>query len=275
MLLLPSCSSRLLPLLLGSLAFTLPGLPAGAQADLPDLEGQELSIGSDTAYPPFEFVDENNQIVGFDVDLLAAICDQVNCSTTFQTTGFDGIFAALAAGEFDAVASAVTITEERAQVVDFTRPYLNAGQIVTTTQDRDDIQGPEDLEDKTVGVQLGTTGDIAASDYATEDAIQRFQTIDLAMQALAQGDVDAVIADAPTSLDIVFKQFSDQLQLVGLPFTDEYYGIAVQQETPEITAAFDAAIAALIETGELATLAEKWGIPATFVQDLPESVLEE
>ena len=271
---LSSLSSRLLPLLLGSLAFTLPGLPASAQEDLPDLEGQELSIGSDTAYPPFEFVDENNEIVGFDVDLLDAICEKVNCSATFQTTGFDGIFAALAAGEFDAVASAVTITEERAQVVDFTRPYLNAGQIVTTTLDSD-IQGPEDLEDRTVGVQLGTTGDIAASDYAAEGAIQRFQTIDLAMQALAQGDVDAVIADAPTSLDIVFKQFSDQLQLVGLPFTEEYYGIAVQQETPEITEAFDAAIAALIEEGELAALAETWGIPAAFVEDLPASVLEE
>lgn len=266
-------SPQLLSVFLGSLVLALPCLPLQAQ-DLPDLEGQELIIGSDTAYPPFEFVNEDNEIVGFDVDLLAAICEQVNCSATFQTTGFDGIFAALAAGEFDAVASAVTITEERARVVDFTRPYINAGQIVTTTVGSD-IEGPDDLSDKTVGVQLGTTGDIAASDYAEEDAIQRFQTIDLAMAALAQGDVDAVIADAPTSLDIVFKQFSDELELVGLPFTEELYGIAVQQETPEITEAFDAAIEALIENGELASLAEKWGIPSTFVEDLPATVLEE
>lgn len=267
-----SLSSSASALLLGAMVV---GIPCAAQAqDLPDLEGQELTIGSDTAYPPFEFVNEDNEIVGFDVDLLAAICEKVNCNATFQTTGFDGIFAALAAGEFDAVASAVTITEERAEVVDFTRPYLNAGQIVTTRVDSD-ISGPEDLRGKTVGVQLGTTGDIAASDYAEEESIQRFQTIDLAMTALAQGDVDAVIADAPTSLDIVFKQFSDDLKLVGLPFTDEYYGIAVRQETPEITEAFDAAIAELLEEGELATLAEKWGIPSTFVRDLPTTALEE
>lgn len=266
---------RLFSFALNSLALVSLLFPlAHAQEELPDLEGQELLIGSDTAYPPFEFVNEDNEIVGFDVDLLMAICEKVNCSVTFQTTGFDGIFAALAAGEFDAVASAVTITPERAEVIDFTRPYLNAGQIVTTRVDSD-IAGPEDLTGKTIGVQLGTTGDIQAGNLTEDEAIQRFQTIDLAMTALAQGDIDAVIADAPTSLDIVFKQFSDQLKLVGLPFTEEYYGIGVRQETPEITAAFDAAITALIEDGELAELAETWGIPATFVEDLPTSALEE
>lgn len=265
----------LLSLLVSSLTFTLALPPLQAQEDdLPDLGGQELLIGSDTAYPPFEFVNEDNEIVGFDVDLLDLICEKVNCTATFQTTGFDGIFAALAAGEFDAVASAVTITPERAEVVDFTRPYLNAGQILTTAVGSD-IAGPEDLEGNTVGVQLGTTGDIVASEYVAEGDIQRFQTIDLAMVALAQGDVDAVIADAPTSLDIVFKQFSDELELVGLPFTEEYYGLAVQKETPEITAAFNAAITALAEEGALAELAEKWGIPATFVEDLPAEVLGE
>jgi polar amino acid transport system substrate-binding protein len=241
--------------------------------ELPDLGGITLTVGSDTAYPPFEFVDENNQVVGFDIDLLNAICDKVNCGIEVQSTGFDGIFAALAAGEFDLVASAVTITAERAEIVDFTRPYLNAGQIVTVPMGSD-VTGPEDLMGLTVGVQLGTTGDLVASDLTEEGAIQRFETIDLAMVALAQGDLDAVVADGPTSAEIVNAQFSDRLMLVGDTFTTEFYGLAIRKETPEITAAFDAAIEALIEDGSLTEIAETWGLPAAAVADLPDSGLE-
>ena len=256
------------------------GLAAGigaiapeAIAQVPDLGGAEIIIGSDTAYPPFEFVDESGEIVGFDVDLLDAICERANCTSTFVTAGFDGIFAALAAGEYDAVASAVTITEERSEVVGFTRPYLNAGQIVTVAADSE-ISGPDDLDGLSIGVQLGTTGDLEASNYTSEGSIQRYQTIDLAMAALAQGDIDAVIADAPTSADIVSKEFEGELLLVGSPFTTEYYGFAIQKETPEIAEAFNAAIAELAADGTLAEIAETWGIPAGSVTDLPESGLE-
>ena len=249
------------------------GISPAVLADVPNLGGAKISVGSDTAYPPFEYVDESGEIVGFDVDLLNAICERANCTATFVTAGFDGIFAALAAGEFDAVASAVTITKERANVVNFSRPYLNAGQVVTVAVGSE-IEGPEDLAGMVVGVQLGTTGDIEASNYTSDDNIRRLATIDLAMAALAQGDIDAVIADAPTSVDIVTKQFSDSLQIVGAPFTTEYYGIAVQQETPELAGAFNAAIAELAEDGTLAEIAESWGIPSGAVTDLPESGLK-
>ncbi|HYN89268.1 MAG TPA: transporter substrate-binding domain-containing protein [Ardenticatenaceae bacterium] len=248
---------------------------APATGEVPDLGGREIRIGSDTAYPPFESVDENNEIVGFDVDMMNAVCELANCQATFITAPFDGIFAALAAAEYDAVVSAVTITAERDEIVDFSRPYLNAGQIVTVRADTEDIAGPEDLQGRTVGVQLGTTGDIAASDYTDEENIQRFETIDLAMVSLAQGDIDAVIADAPTSGDIVAKQFEGELKLVGEPFTNEYYGIAVREDTPELKEAFDAALAQLSENGQLAEIAEQWGIPAAATQNLPESGLEQ
>ncbi|MEO0854477.1 MAG: transporter substrate-binding domain-containing protein, partial [Cyanobacteria bacterium J06648_11] len=129
--------------------------PMARAQSVPDLGGKELTVGSDTAYPPFEFVNEDDEIVGFDVDLLDAICEKANCEATFQTAGFDTIFVALASGEYDVVASAVTITEERAKVVDFTRPYLNAGQVVTVAADSD-ADGVEALESMTIGVQLGT-----------------------------------------------------------------------------------------------------------------------
>ncbi len=270
LVLVATCVTTATPLLS---RFDLGLTPAQAQDSLPDLGGQALTIGSDTAYPPFEFVDEAGEIVGFDVDMLNAICAKINCTATFETAGFDGIFAALAAGEFDAVASAVTITEERAEIVAFTRPYLNAGQVVTVPVGSD-ITGPEALEGKVIGVQLGTTGDLEASKFTPDENVKRFQTIDLAMAALAQGDLDAVVADAPTSSDIVTKQFSDKLQLVGDLFTTEYYGIAIRQETPEITEAFNAALAAMQDDGTLVEIAETWGLPAEAVKGLPESGLE-
>ncbi len=251
-----------------------PEAPQETGGKLPDLGGREIVIGSDTTYPPFEFVDESGNIVGFDVDMMNEVCKLLNCKPKFVTTAWDGIFAALAAGEFDAVVSAVTITEERSKIVDFTRPYLNAGQIVTVRADNTDIKGPEDLKDKVVGVQLGTTGDIAASEYAAEENIRRYETIDVAMAALAQGDIDAVIADAPTAADIVEKQFKDKLKLVGEPFTEEYYGIAVRKETPDLTKGFSEALNVLIENGTLAQLAQKWGLPESAVQNLPESGLQ-
>ena len=237
---------------------------------VPDLEGEVILIGSDTTYPPFGFVTEDNEIVGFDVDLLDAICDIVNCTPNFQSTSFDGIFTALAAGEFDAVASAITITEERAQIVDFSRPYLQAGQIVTTSINSP-INGPEDLSEQMVGVQLGTTGDLVASEYTSHGNIMRYETIDLAMQALAQGDIDAVITDAPTSSDIINKQFPSTLKMVGNPFTSEYYGIAVQPNSSELTLAFNEAISILDENGKLAEIATKWDLPSISISDLPDS----
>ena len=90
-----------------------------ATAAAADLGGRVVTVGSDTTYPPFEFVAEDGTITGFDVELVNAICERVNCVAEFQSTAWDGIFAALAAGEFDMVASGVSITPERAQIVEF------------------------------------------------------------------------------------------------------------------------------------------------------------
>ena len=237
---------------------------------LPDLGGMPILVGSDTTYPPFGFVSADNEILGFDVDLMDSVCGLLNCQPTFQTTSFDGIFTALAADEFDILASAITITSERAEIVDFTRPYLQAGQIVTV-QIGSDIVGPESLNEKEIGVQLGTTGDLVASDYSSQ--VVRYETIDLAMQALAQGDIDAVVTDAPTAADIIHQQFETELEMVGEPFTSEYYGIAVSPGNEELLDALSQAIAVLESEGELAEIAEKWSLPEVSVSDLPATGL--
>ena len=146
-------------------------------------------IGMNAEYPPFESVDEAGEIVGFDADLMVAIAEAAGFEFEWVNTRWDGIFVALQSGEFDAVISAATITDERAEIVNFSDPYFNAGQMIAVRADETGIAGPTDLAGKKVGVQLGTTGDIWATDN-TDAEVVRYDEITLAFQALAQGDVD-------------------------------------------------------------------------------------
>ena len=105
----------------------LTGIALGALLALPvaaaDLGGRVINIGSDTTYPPHEFI-EDGVVKGFDVDVVAEICKRINCQPNWITTAWDGIFGALADGQFDMVVSGVTITEERDKIVDFSEPYI-------------------------------------------------------------------------------------------------------------------------------------------------------
>jgi ABC-type amino acid transport substrate-binding protein len=215
-----------------------------------------IKIGTNAEYPPFESVDDSGNIIGFDVDLMSAISKAAGFEVEYVNTRWDGIFVALASGEFDAVISAATITEERAQTVDFSDSYFNAGQMIAV-KEGSDIKAPADLDGKRVGVQLGTTGDIWTTEN-TQAEVVRYDEITLAFQALAQGDVDAVVNDGPTSAEIARANPEMGVVLVGEPFTDELYGVAVRKDRPEVLAAINKGLAAVKASGEYDTIYNKW-----------------
>ena len=192
-----------------------PAAPAEPEAATPEPEPKAeglgtVKIGTNAEYPPFESVDESGTIVGFDIDLMNAIAEAAGFDFEFINTRWDGIFVALASGEFDAVISAATITEERQQTVDFSDPYFNAGQMIAV-KIGSDITSPEDLvEGVKVGVQLGTTGDIWVSDNTSAEVV-RYDEITLAFQALGNGDVDAVGNAGPTSAAIIRAHWSARM----------------------------------------------------------------
>jgi len=222
-----------------------------------------VTVGLNAEYPPFEYVDENGDIVGFDPDLMNAIAERAGFEIEWVNTRWDGIFVALASGEFDAVSSAATITDEREEIVDFSNPYFNAGQMIAVLEDRaDEIQSPDDLPGLKVGVQSGTTGDIAASEIDGVEVV-RYDEITLAFQALANGTIDAIVNDGPVSADIIAKNPDLGAVMVGDPFTDEFYGIAVQPDMPELLDAINDALAELIADGTYNEIYNKWfGIDA-------------
>ncbi len=217
-----------------------------------------VKVGMNAEYPPFEYVDEAGNIVGFDPDLVAEIAKRAGFEVELVNTRWDGIFVALASGEFDMVASAATITDEREEIVDFSQPYFYASQRIAVLESREsEIQDVEDLAGLRVAVQAGTTGDIYASELPGVEVV-RYDEITLAFQALASGDVDAVINDGPVSADIIEKNPELGAVLVGPPLSEEYYGIAVQPTKPELLDAVNKALAEIIADGTYEQIYLKW-----------------
>jgi polar amino acid transport system substrate-binding protein len=215
----------------------------GGQADL-----GTVVIGLNAEYPPFENVDEDGNLVGFDVELMTAIAEEAGFEFEWVNTRWDGIFVALASGEFDAVISAATITAERAETVDFSDPYFDAGQSITVRADNTDILGPDDLAGVKVGVQLGTTGDIWLTDE-TDAEVVRYDENTLAFQALANGDVDAAVADNTTAIEIVKANPEMNLKFLPDVYTKEQYGIAVNKDRADLLAAINEGLAAVRANG--------------------------
>lgn len=214
-------------------------------------------IGTNAEYPPFENVNEAGQIVGFDVDLLTAVAKVAEFEFEWVNTRWDGIFVALQSGEFDAVISAATITDERAEIVNFSDPYFNAGQMIAVREGETSIEGPEDLAGKKVGVQLGTTGDIWLSEQTQAEVI-RFDENTLAFQALANGDIDAAVADGPTAIDVVQANPEMKLKVLVGVYTEEFYGIAVNKERTDLLEAINKGLAAIKADGTYDQIYDKW-----------------
>lgn len=231
-----------------------------ALAQLPDLGGRVLRVGSDTTYPPMESINpDTNTAEGFDVDLMNALCERLNCTAEFVTTAWDGIFAALQQGEFDMVVSGVSITPERDEIVDFSEPYLTVSQAILTR-----VGDELTLEDfQSGGLRLASQTATTNADLAVElvgrDRVQLYDTFAAAILALQNGDVDGVIIDG-VSAGAYEQQFAGELTVgvTGLTQGDPL-GL-VFQEGDELVEAFNAALAELREEGVIDEIAATWGI---------------
>jgi polar amino acid transport system substrate-binding protein len=228
--------------------------------ELPDLGGQEVTVAVENLYPPFNSIDEaTGEAVGWDYDAVRAICELINCSPVFQEAAWDGIFPAMQAGEFDWLADGVTITEERAQIVDFSIPYVTVGQVLLVRADEtatvDDFINDET---KLIGTQIGTTNEIVAQENFPVERISSFDEFPAAVLALLTGDVDAVVIDNIAALGNM-EANPGELKMAGQLTSDEQLGFVFPPGS-ELREAVDAALQAMMADGSLAALNSEWGL---------------
>ena len=213
-----------------------PAPVASAPASAPAPAVKVYTVGTDAAYAPFESQNEKGEIVGFDIEVVQAIAAKGGFEVKFVNTPWEGIFNALAQGDRDLLVSAITITDERRQTMDFSDPYFDAAQLIAV-KESSKVTKFADLKKLKVGVQTGTTGDEAVTKLLgkTNTNIKRFESTPLALKELEAGGVDAVVADNGVVIHYVannpggkFKTVSDK------EFVPEQYGIAVKKGNAEL-----------------------------------------
>jgi len=219
--------------------------PAAAAGD-----GETYVIGTDTTFAPFEFTNEDGELVGIDMDLLHAIAEDQGFEVEIRQLGFDAALQALQSNQVDAVMAGMSITEERQQTFDFSEPYFTSG-IQLGVLEASDIQSLDDLDGKTVAVKTGTQGQTFAEDNQEEYGFRitpYSDTTDM-VDAVKAGQAVGYFEDFPV-LAYGIQQGSG-FRLIGEPELGGEYGFAVNKgQNPELIEKFNAGLANLQESGE-------------------------
>lgn len=228
-------------------------------------------VATDTSFVPFEFM-EDGEYVGFDIDIVNEIADRTGFEIELETTNFDGIIPGLQTGTFDIAIAGITITEDRAEVVNFTSPYYKSGLRIGVPVDDTSITGVEDLEGLTIATRLGST----SADYIENNiegaTANTYEQLDQAYLSVEGGGSDAVLYDAPNVEYYIQTTGDDSLKIVGELLEAQDYGIAVSQGNEELLAAMNEALAGMIEDGTYAEIYEKWfGSEPEWLDALAES----
>lgn len=221
---------------------------------------KKIIFASDCTWPPMEMMSPDKKCIGFGPDVVRAMADAGDFEAEIKNTAWDGIFAGLAAGKYDAISSSVSITEERKKVMDFTAPYFEVKQGVVVREDSG-IKSEADLKGKTVGAQIGTTGYFAAKKIDGAEA-KSYDEVGLAITDLANGRIDAVVCDDAVAVDYALTnpEYEKTLALGFLivPDEPEYLGFAVQKGDTETLRLINEALAKIKASGEYDRIYSKW-----------------
>ena len=213
----------------------------------------KLVMATNAAFPPYEMV-EGTEIVGIDAEIAKLIADDLGKELVIEDMAFDSIIAAVQTGKADIAMAGLTITEDRKQNIDFSDPYTEAAQVIVVKTDSP-VKSPADLIGKTIGVQIGTTGDIYAADIE-EASIERYSKYFEAINALSQDKIDAVIVDREPAK--VFVTDNEELRLIDEEFTVEEYAIGVSKENTELLNQINASLKKLQDSGKIDEIIDKY-----------------
>lgn len=217
-----------------------------------------ITFATDATWPPMEFVDADKNIVGYSIDFLTAAGKEAGFTPVFKNTAWDGIFAGLAAGKYDAISSSVSITDERKKAMDFSEPYFTVRQALIVGKDSG-AKSLAELKGKKVGGQIGTTGYFALK--AEEGVVAKsYDEIGLAMEDLNVGRIEAVVCDDPVAANYALLKYKDTMKIAAVIETGEVenYGFPVKKGDAKTLELINKGIAAVKAKGIDKELQKKW-----------------
>ncbi len=220
-----------------------------------------LTVAQDATWPPMEFINKDTkQVVGYAADYIDAVAKEAGFKAVHKNVAWDGIFAGLANGNYQVIASSVTITEERSKQYDFSIPYYTVRQAVVTQKDSP-VKSVDDLKGKTLGGQLGTTGYFAIKKIPDATA-KSYDEIGLAMEDLFNGRIDGVVCDDPVAVQYALMQeeYKSKLKVAFIIPADvpEEYGFVVRKGDTATLELLNKGIKAVKEKGIEKELRAKW-----------------
>ncbi|QFT93856.1 Cystine-binding periplasmic protein precursor [Roseovarius sp. THAF9] len=239
-----------------AMGLAVTGLAPAAAEELETLkEKGVIRIAMSGAYPPFNFVNDQNEVVGFDPAVGKEIAKRMGLEAEIVTTAWDGIIGGLLSNKYDAIVGSMTITEERDEVVDFVGPYYSDKRAIFT-QPGSGISSLEDLEGKKVGLTLGETHE----DWARERGynVSTYKGLPELLLELENGRVDAIVNDSIAAI-LAMGEKGQEYEMFADPTTEPFgAGIAIREGSPELAAAMQEALDSMMEDGTYLELAEKW-----------------
>jgi len=235
------------------LLISLPALIAQGQMETTNT----ITFAGSGGYPPFNYMTEDGDIIGFDVDVGAEIAKRMGKEMKYTTTAFDGLTEGLRAKRYDAILGSMGITEEREAVIDFSIPYYYSGPQLIARKNSD-IKSVEDLTSKhAIGVATGTTFVNDATNLGTE--VKLYEDDNQTLIELLNGRIDGVLTDRIVGLNAINQlKDGDKLTLVGSVLRSEVMGIGFHEDDDELREQVNAALNDMFADGTMKQISEKW-----------------
>lgn len=242
-------------MLLGVVGCGGSGDAAGSNTD--NAQSEKLVWGTNAAFEPYEYM-SGSEVVGIDAEIADAIAQKLGMEAAVENMDFDAIIPAVTTGKVDMGLAGMTVSEERLNNVNFSDPYVEAGQAIVVKEDSD-IKSAADLTGKIIGVQKGTTGDEYVSDAANgvnPASVERFSNGPDAVQSLVTGKIDAVVIDNEPAKKLA--ENADGVIKLDENLTSEEYAIAIAKDNTELLEKVNQALAEMKEDGTLQAILDKY-----------------
>ena len=227
---------------------------AGAAGDLATVVAGKLTMATNATFPPYEMTTDSGEIEGIDVDTAKAIAEKLGLELQIDDMDFDAALLSVQQGKADIVMAGVTVTDERKAVMDFSDSYATGIQSIIGPKDSD-IASPDDLAGKKIGTQRGTTGYIYCSDDFGEDSVVAYDNGLTAVQALNNGQVDAVVIDDAPAKEYVAA--NPGLKVLDTSYAEEDYAIGMAKGSA-LEDAVNKALEELKADGTLQSIVDKY-----------------